>query len=87
MDQRLLALHLAFGISEDVLRSSWVGDVFSLESSAIALKTRVFPVPAPILFSLTASITKSGLLLPFAFKLLLLKRSARSIGLRTVVKL
>ena len=51
MDQRLLALHLAFGISEDVLRSSWVGDVFSLESSAIALKTRVFPVPAPILFS------------------------------------
>ena len=68
-------------------RNSWVGDAFTLESPATALKILVFPATAPILLGLIASIIRSDLFLPSALTLFLLKRRARLKGLLTIVKL
>ena len=64
-----------FAITGDVLRNSWVGEALTLKSPVNALKTCVFPAPAPILLCL---IILSDLLLPSAPTLLLLKRRVRS---------
>ena len=45
-----------FRITGDVSRNRWVGGAFTLKSPATALKFRVFPAPASILFCLIASI-------------------------------
>ena len=67
----------AFVITGDVFRNSGGSDVFTLKSSATALKICAISAPASNLFYLIGSTTRKDLPLPSALTQLLLKQRVR----------